>query len=216
MHRINYALRSELATLAVLIAALAAQMPHAARLFASLAADDGSLHSWLYAIALETAVLVFVVRGRRNVSYMFAAVSVSVNLSYYAIAGVGLWQLTAFPAWLVSVSLPVAIMLYSHDMAAHADQPATTPQKATKPATVLDVPQAAKAQPAPSHTPTVATGELPELTPRQTAILAQIRAGVETRAAIAEVVGVHAATVGRDIKAMQEAGVYVNGMGGSR
>lgn len=87
MHRIDALLKSEIATLAVLVAALAAQMPHAARLFASLASGDGAIHSWLYAVALETAVLVFVVRGRRNVSYMFAAVSVAVNLSYYAIAG---------------------------------------------------------------------------------------------------------------------------------
>lgn len=213
MQSINKALRSELATLAVLIAALAAQMPHAARLFASLAPDDGSLHSWLYAVALETAVLVFVVRGRAYVSYMFAAVSVSVNLSYYAIAGVGLWQWSAFPAWLVSVSLPVAIMLYSHDMAAHADEPATTPQKAQNSTAVLDVPQTEKAPEIDAGKPTEEADALPELTPRQRTILTLIREGYGTKTAIAEVVKVHPATVGRDISAMQEKGVYLNGMG---
>lgn len=208
MHRIDSALRSELATLAVLVAALAAQMPHAARLFASLASGDGAIHSWLYAVALETAVLVFVVRGRRNVSYMFAAVSVAVNLSYYAIAGVVLWDLQAFPAWLVSISLPVAIMLYSHDMAAHSAQPATAAQDAetTEPAPIAT--ETPKSQPAPAQRPTV------QLTTRQNDILRLIQDGAETRAEIANVLDKHPATIGRDIKAMQKAGVSVNGFGG--
>ena len=58
------ALRTPVATLVVLVAALLAQLPHAADVFRLVVHGDGwwqIAHSYSYAIALELAVLLFVV-----------------------------------------------------------------------------------------------------------------------------------------------------------
>ena len=123
-------LRTPIATLIVLIAALLAQLPHAADVFRLVVHGDGIwqvLHSYSYAIALELAVLLFVVQRRNVESYLFAAVSVCVNLAYYALHGVNLFTVAALPAWLISIALPAAIARYSHlivDAAHVAPEPA--------------------------------------------------------------------------------------------
>lgn len=112
-------LRSQVATLIVLALALLAQLPHAAEVFVHAGHVQGLwgwFHGASYAIALELAVLLFVVQGRRYESYGFAVVSVLVNLAYYAIR-VELFSLQALPAWLISLALPIAIALYSHAIA---------------------------------------------------------------------------------------------------
>lgn len=110
-------LRTPLATLVVLVAALLAQLPHAADVFRLLVHGEGwyaIAHSYSYAIALELAVLLFVVQRRNVESYIFAIVSVCVNLAYYALHGVNLFTYQAAPAWLISIALPAAIAQYSH------------------------------------------------------------------------------------------------------
>lgn len=130
--RIIDELRSSNATLIVLVLALCAQIPHAAdvfRLLVPLAACDlvvcagAYIHSYLFAVALEMAVLLFVVRGKERESYAFAVVSVAMNLAYYGLHSVSLFSMAALPAWLVSVALPSAIALYSHVVAdGHTEQ----------------------------------------------------------------------------------------------
>lgn len=110
-------LRSPVATLAVLVTALVAQLPHAADVFRLAVAGTGlgaTLHSYSYAIALELAVLLFVVQRRNIESYVFAVASICINLAYYALHDVNLTTIDAAPAWLISVALPVAIARYSH------------------------------------------------------------------------------------------------------
>lgn len=111
-------LKSPNAVLAVLALALLAQMPHAADVFRlTVSAENNAwstAHSYSYAIALELAVLLFVVQNRQMESYGFAIVSVLVNLSYYGLHNINLFSLSAFPAYLISIALPVAIALYSH------------------------------------------------------------------------------------------------------
>lgn len=112
-------LRSQIAVLTALALALAAQVPHAASVFMLIAQENDPtiftrLHSYSYAIALEIAVLLFVVHGMKRESYTFALVSILVNLSYYGMSGVNLFSLNAFPAYLIGISLPSAIALYSH------------------------------------------------------------------------------------------------------
>ncbi len=115
-------LKSPNAVLGVLALALLAQMPHAADVF-RLTVKGGNaniwtvVHSYSYAVALELAVLLFVVKNRHIESYGFAVVSVFVNLSYYGLHNVNLFSVSAFPAYLVSIALPVAIALYSHVVA---------------------------------------------------------------------------------------------------
>ena len=111
------ALRTPVATLVVLVAALLAQLPHAADVFRLVVHGDGIwqvAHSYSYAIALELAVLLFVVQRRNVESYLFAFVSICVNLAYYSLHGVNLFSWAALPAWLISIALPAAIARYSH------------------------------------------------------------------------------------------------------
>lgn len=125
--RIIAALRTPLATLIVLATALVAQLPHAADVFRLVVRGDGiwaTAHSYSYAIALELAVLLFVVQRRNIESYLFAVVSVCVNLAYYALHGVALFSVAALPAWLISVALPAAIARYSHLIVDAAQQAA--------------------------------------------------------------------------------------------
>lgn len=120
--RINTFLRSEAALLTLLAMALISQTPHTAVLFHRLSPQtDGVanilawLHAVAYAIALEFATLVFVVRGQRSLAWLFAIVSIGVNLLYYAI---GDWTfLYVTSALLVSVALPSSIAFYSHGIA---------------------------------------------------------------------------------------------------
>lgn len=119
-NRILEILKSSNATLGVLALALIAQMPHAADVFRLIVHGDGwgaSAHSYTFAVALELAVLLFVVQGRHAESYGFAAVSIAMNLSYYHLHDVQLFNGAALPALLVSVALPVAIARYSHAVA---------------------------------------------------------------------------------------------------
>ena len=123
-------LRTPNAILIVLCSALLAQLPHAADVFRLIVLGDGiwaTLHSYTYAVALELAVLLFVVQHRNIESYAFAVVSICVNLSYYALHGVQLFSVAALPAWLISIALPAAIAQYSHLIAAASDAPAAQP-----------------------------------------------------------------------------------------
>lgn len=115
-------LRSDNALLVLLALALAAQTPHTAALFHRLApAADGALvyagwlHAWAYAIALESAILLFVMRGKTGISWGFAIASVLVNTGYYYTPELTLAD--ALRAALVSLVLPGAIALYSHEVA---------------------------------------------------------------------------------------------------
>lgn len=128
MKLINW-LKSPTATLIVLCSALIAQLPHAADVFRLIVMGDGWLariHSFTYAVALELAVLLFVVQRRNVESYIFAGVSILVNLSYYYLHGVHLFSVAALPAWLVSIALPAAIAQYSHLIAAATEHCSVT------------------------------------------------------------------------------------------
>lgn len=158
------ALRTPVATLAVLCMALLAQLPHAADVFRMIVGADGwaaVAHGYAYAVALELAVLLFVVQRRDAESYLFAAVSVLVNLSYYALHGIDLFSVAALPAWLVSIALPAAIARYSHLLvetpehaelvqpapAADAETPVSEVQTADAPATDDNTQPAAQPMP---------------------------------------------------------------------
>lgn len=120
-------LETKTAVLIVLVLALAAQLPHTAEVFMHVGNVHklssgwwlaGLVHSVAYAVALESAVLLFVVRRQQGASYLFACVSVLINLCYYA-EQENIWSLSA---WLISLSLPIAIALYSHAVAGDAQE----------------------------------------------------------------------------------------------
>jgi hypothetical protein len=119
-------LKSQNAVVAVLVLALLAQMPHAASVFYHYSHAQNvwvSLQSIGFAVALEVAVLVFVARGSIQTSWGFAVFSIAINAVYYSDGSMStLLSASSWPFWLLSAGLPVAIALYSHEV---ADDPHT-------------------------------------------------------------------------------------------
>ena len=134
MNRILTVLRTPGAMLAALVLALIAQLEHTAQVFMLVVGAQGwpaQLHAYSFALAVETAVLLFVLAGHKRISYAFALATFATNLSYYAMAGVDLLSVQGAPAWLMSLLLPAAIMGYSHTIAERGEdargKPTTTP-----------------------------------------------------------------------------------------
>ena len=160
-------LRTPIATLIVLCAALLAQLPHAADVFRMIVVGEGwlaILHGYAYAVALELAVLLFVVQRRNFESYVFAGVSVLVNLSYYSLHGINLFSPQALPAWLVSIALPAAIARYSHLL---VESPQSAPAADAEPAQTDTQPDTATAQAADAEPAQTAPQPKPQAAPQQ-------------------------------------------------
>lgn len=145
MKRINDFLHSEASVLLVLALALLAQTPHTATVFHRLAEGVNGVdwlawvHASFYAIALEFATLLFVVRGNRRLAWTFAIVSVLANGAYYWHGDMTAAYIAS--AVLISLALPACIAFYSHDISSAAQIPSVA-EKA--PSTPVFLPQAAK------------------------------------------------------------------------
>ena len=213
MTRINDFLRSEAAVLLLLALALLAQTPHTASVFHRLAPESSVsalawVHAWVYAVALETATLVFVVRGQRPLAWGFALVSVAVNAAYYWRPGMGTEQLLA--AALVSIALPSAIAFYSHDVARGVRTDARTQKRAPKQASASSAPSAPNARTsalAPKRARTAPGAHTQVRTPEERR--AQVRALLERGAqvdvrALAQAWGVHVSTARRTVQRVQQ------------
>lgn len=151
--RINAFLRSEAALLTLLAMALISQTPHTAVLFHRLSpAVDGIantatwLHAVAYAIALEFATLVFVVRGQRKLAWLFAGVSIAVNLLYYAVGTIT--PIYVLSALMVSIALPSSIAFYSHSVAEHAGNKAEAKRTVKQPSSESVKPVVVESEPA--------------------------------------------------------------------
>lgn len=148
MNKILDILRTPGAMLVALVLALVAQLEHTARVFSMVIGAQGvwsQVHAYAFAIAVETAVLLFVLAGHRWISYGFAVATAATNLSYYAMHGVDLLSVAAIPAWLMSLLLPAAIVGYSHTIAESWPAQAHEPENATPdetPETVVETPEA--------------------------------------------------------------------------
>lgn len=203
MHNQNYilnTLRTPNAILVVLVLALVAQTPHAADVFRLIVRGSdwlAILHSYSFAIALELAVLLFVVQNRHIESYGFAAVSIAMNISYYYLHDVQLWSLAALPAVLVSVALPAAIARYSHVV---AEVPTVQLQPKRKPATVQP-----NAQPEPATVQPDDAQSEPDAQPDRAQRARQLKSEGLTNAQIAAELGVHRNTVGGWVRNGKEA-----------
>lgn len=151
MKQINQFLHSQAAVLLLLALALLAQTPHTASVFHRLAnptSDNtfwhlgaGWMHAAFYAVALEFATLLFVVRGNTRLSWTFAAVSVLANAAYYWRDSMTISYMAS--ALLISLALPACIAFYSHGVAAQDDTPS---EPDTPPAPVADKPKRASKQ----------------------------------------------------------------------
>lgn len=222
--RINAFLRSEAALLTLLAMALISQTPHTAVLFHRLSpAVDGPanfatwLHAVAYAIALEFATLVFVVRGQRKLAWLFAGVSIAVNLLYYAIGEIT--PIYVLSALMVSVALPSSIAFYSHSVAEHAGakDAAETPQDDAQDVDTTDAETPQTDATSTPQTTTVtprkrkATKRKPaKLTPEQRR--AQVmESGITDAATIAAQFQVSMRTAQADIAATRQATLSTNG-----
>lgn len=149
MTRILTALRSPGAMMLALALALIAQGEHTAQVFAYFA-HGGNNSAWLlsyaFACAVEVAVLLFVLRGHRRISYAFAGATFCTNLVYYWIGGVALLSVAVLPVLLLSALLPACIVGYSH-IIAETPHSAAPPEHTAPPAdTLLARPVAAPGQ----------------------------------------------------------------------
>ncbi len=222
--RINAFLRSEAALLTLLAMALISQTPHTAVLFHRLSpVADGpaNLATWLhavaYAIALEFATLVFVVRGQRKLAWLFAGVSIAVNLLYYAIGEIT--PIYVLSALMVSVALPSSIAFYSHSVAEHAG---ANPTQTDDETAQDETPQIAQDDAPLTYVPAPQTERKParkairkrkpaKLTPEQRR--AQIvESGMDDAAEIAAQFRVSMRTAQADIAATREAMINTNGV----
>ena len=164
--------------LVALLLALVAQLEHTAQVFmqtVNATGDGAQVHAYAFAIAVETAVLLFVLHGHKRISYGFAIATFATNLSYYAMHGVDLTSIAGAPAWLMAGLLPAAIVGYSHTIAdaPHSATPAqpaatTTPRRWQfwrKPAEVATMDNSARAAvQTPVARPSATTGH-PDATP---------------------------------------------------
>jgi len=120
MDAILNALRSPGAMMIALVLALVAQGEHTAQVFAYFAhgsADHAQPLSYAFAGAVEVAVLLFVLKGHKHISYAFAVATFATNMVYYAIGGIDLLSVAVLPVLLLSVLLPGVIVGYSHTIA---------------------------------------------------------------------------------------------------
>lgn len=172
----------------VLVGALFVQAPHSAEVFHRISTSLWwGIFSWThsagYAIVLELAVLLFVVRGRKELSWGFAGISVLMNIFYYYTS---LWWSDFGTTWplmveciVTSIALPLAIAFYSHEVAgvdvhivtvdnAQSDEPVV--QKVTRQNVKTDMP-VVQSDPAivQNVTPPAAQSDQPD--PRQRAIM---------------------------------------------
>jgi len=134
MNEILRALRSPGAMMVALVLALFPQGEHTAQVFAFFshnAEGSAQFFSYAFAAAVEVAVLLFVLAGHRRISYLFAGASFLTNVVYYAIGGVVLLSVAAFPVLLLSALLPACIVGYSHTIAdvGHATPATNAPAK---------------------------------------------------------------------------------------
>lgn len=141
MDKILDALRSPGAMMIALMLALLAQGEHTAQVFAFFSHSNGGNSqalAYAFAAAVEVAVLLFVLRGHKHISYAFAVATLCTNIVYYAIGGIDLLSVAVAPVLLLSALLPGVIVGYSHTIAetpnSNATQPATA-QDATAPGT---------------------------------------------------------------------------------
>ena len=141
MTRLLDTLRTPGAMLVALVLALVAQLEHTAQVFLQVVGAQGvyaQLHAYAFALAVETAVLLFVLAGHRRISYGFALATFATNLSYYAMHDVSLLTLQGAPAVLMSLLLPAAIVGYSHTIADAAPQRATQEKPLERPTTNVE------------------------------------------------------------------------------
>ncbi len=141
MDKILDALRSPGAMMIALMLALLAQGEHTAQVFAFFSHSNGGnaqALAYAFAAAVEVAVLLFVLRGHKHISYAFAVATLCTNIVYYAIGGIDLLSVAVAPVLLLSALLPGVIVGYSHTIAETPKSNATpdaTPDATPEPVT---------------------------------------------------------------------------------
>jgi len=129
------------ATIVPLLLALGAQLPHSAVVFHRVSTTllgehlgiGGVIFDWgsaiIAAVAIEVAVLVFVLRGKLKLSWTFALASAGMNMIYYWQADWDWREPTVLMvgATLWAFMLPAAIAFYSHEVGEKNDSEKNAP-----------------------------------------------------------------------------------------
>lgn len=125
------ALRSPGAMMIALMLALVAQGKHTADVFTFFSHPGTPVWlSYVFAGAVEVAVLLFVLNKHKLISYLFAVATFATNMVYYAIGGVDMTSVALVPVVLLSALLPGVIVGYSHTIAENTVNAPTHPATA--------------------------------------------------------------------------------------
>lgn len=113
-------LKSNLAVLLATIMSLTPQLWHSINAFVHL--DQGGADNvWnyvfgvLFSLSTSFAILLFTVRGRRNVAYFFLAVEVFINIIHYGLLGMSFGMLF-FSTLFMCLIVPITIAAYSAEI----------------------------------------------------------------------------------------------------
>ncbi len=129
--KILNALRSPGAMMIALMLALVAQGKHTADVFTYYSHPGTPVWlSYVFAGAVEVAVLLFVLNKHKLISYLFAVATFATNMVYYAIGGVDMQSVAIVPVVLLSALLPGVIVGYSHTIAENTGNGEATPAAA--------------------------------------------------------------------------------------
>ena len=234
-------LKTENAIMLLILCGLAAQIPHAQAVWYH--ASTGTIiyeqshlftwiFSWLFALGLEFSTLMYVIHSRHFLSYVFAAISVGINLFYFQIANPDHFALMPYRYWLISFVLPLAIASYSHLCAEYANTPIKaqnlydklrsllpftqppadyTPNEKAHPENSLNAAslQLEPTEDTPSHPDTITPSHPAPLQPeqeleRQQRVIDALHAGVNTITAMSKHTGIPRSSLRRRIKGTDE------------
>jgi hypothetical protein len=120
MNQLLKFLRSNQAVLAATIMSLSTQIWHSVTAFVAL--DKGGADNYwnylfgiLFSVSTSFAILLFTVRGRRNLAYFFLAVEVFINIIHYSVLDMGVSTIL-FSTIFMCLIVPVTISVYSAEI----------------------------------------------------------------------------------------------------
>lgn len=113
-------LQSNMAVLLAAIASLSTQLWHSVRAFVHLDVG-GSDNYWnylfgiMFSLSTSFAILVFTVRGRKNLAYFFLVVEVFINVIHYGVIGMDLGPIMISTVFMCLI-VPITISVYSSEI----------------------------------------------------------------------------------------------------
>jgi hypothetical protein len=120
MKKIEVFFRSREVVLLALILGLITQLSHSIAAYVILAKEDvlwlNITTGILFSLALSFGIIIFTLRGRKNLAYFYLTVEVFINIIYYRLYEIQSPYILGSTIFL-SLILPITIASYSHEIA---------------------------------------------------------------------------------------------------